>query len=62
MTLVAIEDAGARLSQLISDAHEGEEIIITRDSMPVAKIIALEEARAAPSSRHRKGHHPLHGG
>ena len=49
MTLVAIEDASVRLSQLSSDAHEGEEIIITRDSTPIAKIISLEEA--APRRR-----------
>ncbi len=52
MTQVALEDAGTRLSELIADAQGGEEIIITRDSAPVAKIVPVDDAapRRQPGS------------
>ena len=52
MTQVTLEDAGARLSQLIADAQGGEEIIITRNSAPVAKIVPLDDTppRRRPGS------------
>ena len=43
MTQVTLEDAGARLPQLIADAQGGEEII-TRNSAPVARIVPLDDA------------------
>jgi prevent-host-death family protein len=48
MTLIALEDAGPRLSQLIEDARDGEEIILTRDSAPVAKLVPLGQAAPRP--------------
>jgi antitoxin (DNA-binding transcriptional repressor) of toxin-antitoxin stability system len=38
-TLVTLEDAQARLPQLLEQLHPGEEIIITRDGRPVARLI-----------------------
>jgi antitoxin (DNA-binding transcriptional repressor) of toxin-antitoxin stability system len=37
---VTIEDAQARLAKLIEGLHPGEEIVITRDHKPVARLIA----------------------
>ncbi len=48
MTLVALEDAGARLSQLIQDAQAGEEIIITRGADQIAKIVPLNPDAPRP--------------
>jgi len=39
MPTVTIEDAQARLSELIEQLHPGEEIVITRDQKPVALLI-----------------------
>jgi prevent-host-death family protein len=36
---VTIEEAQARLSQLVEQLRPGEEIIITRDEKPVARLI-----------------------
>ena len=48
MTRVALEEAGARLSQLIADARDGEEIVITRNSTPIAKIVPLDDIAPRP--------------
>jgi antitoxin (DNA-binding transcriptional repressor) of toxin-antitoxin stability system len=40
MATVTIEEAQARLKALIEQMHPGEEIIITRDLKPVARLIA----------------------
>jgi antitoxin (DNA-binding transcriptional repressor) of toxin-antitoxin stability system len=40
MATVTIEEAQARLRALIEQMHPGEEIIITRDLKPIARLIA----------------------
>jgi len=40
MPTVTIEDAQAKLPQLIEELGLGEEIIITRNSQPVAKLVS----------------------
>lgn len=40
MSSVTIEEAQARLPSLIDQLHPGEEIIITRNQQPVARLIA----------------------
>lgn len=37
---VTIEDAQLRLAKLIEGLHPGEEIVITRDQKPIARLIA----------------------
>ena len=50
MSTVTIEDAKARLSELIEQLHPGEEVIITRDQKPVARLVAeAKPARANDS-------------
>lgn len=46
MIIIDIEAAGARLSELIEEAGAGEEIVISRDGEPVAKLIPI--ARPTP--------------
>ncbi len=42
MQQVTLEEATARLEQLIQSAREGgEEVVITRDSAPVAKLVPI---------------------
>jgi prevent-host-death family protein len=40
MSTVTLEEAQAQLPQLIEQLHPGEEIIITRNSKPVARLTA----------------------
>jgi prevent-host-death family protein len=53
MPTVTIEDAQARLAELIERLHPGEEIIITRDRRPVARLIG--EAKPEEQPRRQLG-------
>jgi len=48
MSTVTIEEAQANLPKLIEQLLPGEELIITRDSSPVAKLIAPINNKAQP--------------
>ena len=45
MRTIAIEDAAHRLSELVLEAEQGEEVILTQADAPVAKIVSLSKAR-----------------
>ena len=45
MTSVTINEAKKQLSQLIERAERGEEVIITRDNKPVARLVACLQER-----------------
>jgi antitoxin (DNA-binding transcriptional repressor) of toxin-antitoxin stability system len=47
MPTVTLEDAQARLPELIAQLQPGEDLIIMRDQQPVARLIA-EGPRAPP--------------
>lgn len=42
-TLVDIEAAKAQLSELVEAAKSGEEVVITQDGMPLAKLMPVDE-------------------
>jgi prevent-host-death family protein len=42
MTTVTIEEAQAKLSELIERLAIGEELVITRNRQPIARLIAEE--------------------
>ena len=44
MTVVSIADAGTQLLSLVRDASTGEEVILTENGRPVAKLIPVAEA------------------
>ena len=46
MTAISIEDAGARLAEVIANLTPGEPVVITRGATPVARLMA-----AAPPPR-----------
>jgi len=48
-TTVTIHEAETHLSNLIEQAERGEEVVISRDGKPVAKITALDQP--VPQSR-----------
>jgi prevent-host-death family protein len=52
MTTVTIEEAQAHLGDLIEKLQPGEEVVITRNAEPVAKLVA---AAAAPAPLRQPG-------
>ena len=40
--IVTVREAEAHLSDLIARTEEGEDVIITRDGVPVARIVPIE--------------------
>jgi prevent-host-death family protein len=56
METVTLEEARAHLAGLVDRvAQGGEEIVITRDDRPVAKLVALPGTRARPRFGSAKG-------
>ena len=45
MTIVTIEEAQAQLPQLIEHLGVGEEVVITRNQQPVARLLAEEKPK-----------------
>ncbi len=45
---ITVEEAQARLSNLIDQLHAGEEIIITRGHIPVARLIGEAKQEERP--------------
>jgi antitoxin (DNA-binding transcriptional repressor) of toxin-antitoxin stability system len=48
MTMITVEEAQARLSQLIDGLAPGEELVITRDARPIAQLIGLPAGKPLP--------------
>jgi antitoxin (DNA-binding transcriptional repressor) of toxin-antitoxin stability system len=48
MTIVTIEEAQAQLPQLIEHLAGGEQVVITRDQRPVARLLAEEAPKQEP--------------
>lgn len=48
MSTVTLEEAQARLPQLIERLQPGEIIVITRDQIPVARLLGEEPVRRQP--------------
>ena len=48
MSTITVEDAQARLPKLIDQLRPGEEIIITRDAKPVARLVGGAQLAEKP--------------
>ncbi len=48
MTTVTIEEAQAKLPELIEHLRTGEEVVITRDEKPVARLLAEQKPKREP--------------
>jgi antitoxin (DNA-binding transcriptional repressor) of toxin-antitoxin stability system len=48
MTTVSIEEAQARLPELIEHLAAGEQLVITRDTKPIARLLVEAPMAAAP--------------
>jgi len=55
MTQVTLEEAGARLPELIESVKQGEEIIILHDNIAVARLVSVESERKAREPGSAKG-------
>jgi prevent-host-death family protein len=41
MTYVSLEEAGSQLARLIREASRGEEVILTDEDQPIARLISI---------------------
>jgi antitoxin (DNA-binding transcriptional repressor) of toxin-antitoxin stability system len=48
MHRVDVEDAKSSLDQLLAEAQRGEEVVLTREDRPIARLIAVGEQRPRP--------------
>lgn len=55
MLQVSVYDAKSRLSRLIDEALSGEEIVIMRNSVPVVRLVKIEERPKSRDFGHLKG-------
>ena len=55
MSWVTIHDAKTNLSRLIQQASAGEEVIISRGSTPVARLVAIGEVKGKRQPGSLKG-------
>jgi len=53
---VALYDAKTHLSSLVDRAAAGEEFVITKSGHPMARLVPLDNVRAARVSGQGKGH------
>jgi len=55
MQVIDVEEAKTSLGDLLDAAIRGQEIILTRDAKPVAKLIPLVQRRPRPQFGSAKG-------
>lgn len=54
MPQIVLENPESQLARLVEQARAGEEVIILRDSTPIAKIIPLPEGKDQEKEEERK--------
>jgi prevent-host-death family protein len=42
-TYIELEQAAGRFAELVAQVGDGDEVVITRDHQPVAKLVAVEQ-------------------
>jgi prevent-host-death family protein len=55
MTTLTLEEAQARLSEVVHRLTPGEEVLITENSQPVAKVIGVPAEKPRPIPGRAKG-------
>lgn len=56
MITITVENAGKDLARLIDQARAGEDVVITSDDQPVAKIVAVATSRKPRTPGRLQGH------
>ena len=54
MKEVAVYEAKTRLSELLADVEQGEQITITRRGLPVARLVSVIAAKRGANSQRQK--------
>jgi prevent-host-death family protein len=49
MSRVGVHEAKTRLSELLRSVEAGEEVIVTRGGVPIARIVPVEASGAPPA-------------
>lgn len=55
MTQIALKAAETQLTQLVQAARQGEEIILTENDKPVARLVSIDAAESKPLPRAQFG-------
>ena len=55
LSTISIEDAQARLPEIIGQLNPGEEVVITKDNQPVAELRATAPRKPQPQFGNCKG-------
>ena len=50
ITTVNIDEAGSRINELVKLAHQGQEVVITDEGRPTARIVSVPPTTANVSS------------
>ncbi len=56
MTTITVEEAQANLSQLLDRLAPGEELVVTRDARPIARLVGLPAEKSRPVFGRGRGH------
>jgi len=54
-SFVTLTDASARLPELVEAARRGEEVVLTQDDRPVARLLPVEVQQPVVRPGHAKG-------
>ena len=54
MKQIAVYEAKARLSELLAEVESGEQVVITRRGVAVAKLVAADSARRPAAALQRQ--------
>jgi prevent-host-death family protein len=54
MREIAVYEAKTRLSELLVEVEQGEQVVITRRGQPVARLVAVAAARRGASSQRQQ--------
>lgn len=54
MKQVAVYEAKTRLSQLLVDVEQGEQVVITRRGEPVARLVGLADAQRGAGNQRQQ--------
>ncbi|HLK56372.1 MAG TPA: hypothetical protein VKU00_07395 [Chthonomonadaceae bacterium] len=55
MHQVTLEEAATRLQELVEEANSGEEVILLKNDLPIAKLVAMPPSRPRARRGSAKG-------
>ena len=55
MVQIPLEEAATRLQELVREVKAGQEVVLTENDLPVAKLVTLPPGEQEPKPRARRG-------